>query len=1199
MLYNILQFEGRYWLRRPMVWVFLFITTLLVFFAVTSDDVTIGQSYGNVHKNAPYVVMGMYANMSVIMLLMATAFMQGSALRDFNYNTDQIIFSTPLRKFPYLMGRYIGAALMACLPLLGVSLAILAGGLAPWLEADQVGAVYWSAHWSGFFIFALPNILLIAAIIFAIAALSRSTIASFVGAIGILVAYAIAANLTSDLDNERLAMLLDPFGLNTFELMTKYWTVSEKNTQVLGLEGMLLLNRLLWLGVAALIWAVTYFSFSFSPRHRKRSRKKMVVPDELEAVPAILGAVPSASLSFSTNTHLKQAISQAKVDFWGILKSVPFLVILVFGVLNMSVGVSSVKKAYGQTLYPVTYNVIETIQGTMYLFTVAILIFFSGALIWKERDARVDEIYDSLPYPNWVPVVAKLLAMLGVLFALQSVSVLTGMVAQTIMGYTNYELGVYASEMLLIDWLRFAYIAVLSMLLHSLINNKYLAYFAVVAFLIANNFIWLPLDVQSLMLRYGGLPSFTYSDMNGFGPFVRGLTWFNIYWLLFALLLVVITGFFWVRGKDTAWRRRQYNAGLRYRHSRHLALFGLMGLWGLTAGFVYYNTQVLNTYRTPKEKRQLSADYEKQFKNWEHREQPYITDAQYEIDLYPERRDMLVKATLTLVNKADQAIDSLFLNLLQGIDVNLEIQRAKLVFEQKEQNVQIYQLSPPLAPGDSILFHFTAQLDTRGFENSVTFTQVVPNGSFFNNTDISPEIGYNQGRELSEKRYRKKYGLPEQEQAPPLERNCTDNCRHHYLCSYADWVTAETVISTSADQIAVAPGSLLKEWTEEGRRYFRYKLDHPSMNFYSFISADFQVAREDWNGVKLEVYYQKGHEYNVENMLRSMRRSLAYYSQNFSPYRHRQARIIEFPRYGEFAQAFPGTMPYSEGIGFIAQIEEEEEDIDMVFYVVAHEMAHQWWAHQVIGANMQGATMLSETMAQYSALMVMEKEYGSERMQKFLKYEMDRYLRARGQETEQEKPLMEINHNQGYIRYRKGSVVMYYLKEMIGEENVNAALRTMIDSFAYQEPPYPNAHHLVNAFRAHTPDSLQYLITDLFETITLFDNRMEEPSYHKMDNGKYEVAFEVYSEKFRADTLGAETQVSVNDWIDIGIYAKPDAGKKRGKPLYWRRHLISAQKTPFKIVVDELPYEAGVDPNYYLIDRIPDDNLKKVGEGQR
>jgi ABC-2 type transport system permease protein len=96
-----------------------------------------------------------------------------------------------------------------------------------------------------------------------------------------------------------------------------------------------------------------------------------------------------------------------------------------------------------------------------------------------------------------------------------------------------------------------------------------------------------------------------------------------------------------------------------------------------------------------------------------------------------------------------------------------------------------------------------------------------------------------------------------------------------------------------------------------------------------------------------------------------------------APYQFRQARISEFPDYAQFAQSYPNTFAWSEGIGFIADFSRPTK-IDYVTYVGAHEFAHQWWAHQVIGAEHAGRPMLSETLAQYSALMVMEKMYGRE-----------------------------------------------------------------------------------------------------------------------------------------------------------------------------------------------------------------------------
>jgi hypothetical protein len=257
-------------------------------------------------------------------------------------------------------------------------------------------------------------------------------------------------------------------------------------------------------------------------------------------------------------------------------------------------------------------------------------------------------------------------------------------------------------------------------------------------------------------------------------------------------------------------------------------------------------------------------------------------------------------------------------------------------------------------------------------------------------------------------------------------------------------------------------------------------------------------------------------------------------------------------------------------------------------------MGHQWWAHQVVGADMEGATLLSETMAQYSALMVMEKEYGRDAMRKFLKYEMDNYLRSRGAERLKERPLLTVEANQGYIHYRKGSVVLYYLKEMIGEEAVNRALRKVIQQYAYANPPYPTSHALVDALKEQTPPELQYLIKDLFEDITIFSNRTLEAHAQKRADGKYDVTIKVEARKYKADALGNESEVPVNDFIDIGAFAKPAKDHKYGDTLYRQRVHIAQKESTFTFVTDKPPDKAGIDPFALLIDRIPDDNTKTV-----
>jgi ABC-2 type transport system permease protein len=387
-------------------------------------------------------------------------------------------------------------------------------------------------------------------------------------------------------------------------------------------------------------------------------------------------------------------------------------------------------------------------------------------------------------------------------------------------------------------------------------------------------------------------------------------------------------------------------------------------------------------------------------------------------------------------------------------------------------------------------------------------------------------------------------------------------------------------------------------------------MDAPILNFYSFLSADYQVKRDKWvnpqdksNVVNIEIYYNKGHEYNLDRMIKGVKQSLDYYTKNFSPYQHRQVRILEFPRYETFAQSFPNTIPYSEGIGFIARVNEENPDeVDYPFYVTAHEVAHQWWAHQVIGANVQGCTVMSETMAEYSALMVMEKEYGAASMRKFLKYEMNTYLKGRAFEKKKELPLL-LCENQQYIHYSKGSVVMYALKDYIGEDTLNAALRRYIKKTAYQEPPFTTSLEFYDYIQAVTPDSLKETVADLFERIVVFDNKVDEWSYAKMPDGKYKITAMVHCGKTRSDSLGKAKEVNANDWIDIGVFAKNEKHQNSfGEMIYLKKMKISDKQQKIELIVDKEPYMFGIDPFNKLIDRDAGDNTtdrfgKDIGGG--
>ncbi len=264
----------------------------------------------------------------------------------------------------------------------------------------------------------------------------------------------------------------------------------------------------------------------------------------------------------------------------------------------------------------------------------------------------------------------------------------------------------------------------------------------------------------------------------------------------------------------------------------------------------------------------------------------------------------------------------------------------------------------------------------------------------------------------------------------------------------SDWISFKATVSTAPDQIAIAPGYLTREWTENGRRYFSYDMgDTKIANFYTFVSARYIVKREMWKGVNIEVYYDPQHPYNVDRMIQSVKTGLDYFTANFGPYQFRQFRVLEFPRYQSFAQSFSNTVPFSESIGFIFH-PTKEDDLDYPLYVTAHELAHQWWGHQVVGAWAQGSNILGETLAEYSALMVVEHTLGPSGVRTYLKHDLDIYLSGRRSEVRGEQTLARVTR-QPYVWYNKGSLVMYALKDYIGEERLNATLRAYLEKVRF------------------------------------------------------------------------------------------------------------------------------------------------------
>jgi ABC-type transport system involved in multi-copper enzyme maturation permease subunit len=1194
MFSEIFGFELRYQLRQPVYWVSALFFFLLTFLAVTTDVVVLGGSIGNVNRNAPFVILQLFFVTSLVGTFVTTAFVASTVLRDFDLRTQELFFTTPLRKRDYVFGRFAGALAVSVGIYAFVALAILAGSLMPWLEPERVGPFSLAPYLSAFALLVVPNVFFTAAIFFSLATATRSLMYTYGGLIAIFFGYLLAQNLLSDMENETLASLLDPFGGAAFAIATKYWTVQERNTETLAISGPLLWNRILWMGAALAVLALAYlrFSFTYLGATGRRGRKRLEIVEEGAPAPPPLERAPARAPSITTATRVLQILHRSRMEVTGVLRSAAFPVLLAFGVLNMIGNSTVLDQLFGTPVYPVTHLMVSILQSA-FLFVFIIVTIYAGELVWRERSLRVSDYEDALPVPNWIFWGAKLGALLFILAAILVTAILTGVAIQAYRGYFDFELSLYLEGMLLVVGIPFALAAVLALFLQVASNNKYLGFLLMILFFVSGPVLG-ALDFDHNLYQYASAPDAPYSDMNGYGHFTRPMFWFDLYWSFFAVLLLIGVHLLWPRGSAEGFRTRL--AVARDRLTPRVVRVAILAVlfWIATGSFIFYNTNVLNEYVPGDALEARQVRFEKEFKKYEGLPKPRLRSVYAEIDIFPERRAVDIRGRYGLQNRTGAEIDAIHLLLPKRVGVRkLEVPGGKRTTWDEELSYSIYDLDPPLPPGGEIEVTFDLSIENPGFVNGGSNTQVVANGTFINNFSYFPRIGYQRDFELGDPNDRRKHGLPPVQRMPGID---DESARaNNYISNEADWLEFEAVVSTSSDQIALAPGYLQREWTDGGRRYFHYKMDAPILGFFAFLSAKWEVARDRWNDVAIEIYYHPRHPYNVKRMIEAVKKSLDYFTREFGPYQHRQVRILEFPRYARFAQSFPNTIPFSESIGFIAKLDQEDEEaIDYVFYVTAHEVAHQWWAHQLIGGFVQGATLLSETLSQYSALMVMEKEYGPEKMRRFLKYELDSYLRGRGGELIEELPLLLVE-NQPYIHYRKGSVVMYALKDYIGEENVNAALRSYLARNKFQEPPYTNTRELLSFLEEAAPGERRGVIEELFESITLYDNRATAASYERLGDGSYRVRLDLTAKKLRATGQGAETEVGIGDEIDIGVFgAEAEGAPPEGKLLYLEKHRIEASESTIEVVVDEEPKKAGIDPFNKLIDRNPEDNVKEV-----
>lgn len=1195
---EILRFEVAYQLRRLPAWLYF---TLLFAFALVMTQIfnpADGVYYGAPSTIAFFSIFG-----GMIWLLVGGSVAGDAAARDIETRMHPLMYAAPISKTEYLGGRFAAAFVLNALILLALPLGILIGLQTRGLDPALLGPFRPAAYVTAYFFLTLPNAFAVTAIQFAFAVRDRRGIASYLASVLLIIAsHFILISVAELVGWRELYQMFELMGIAVAVAM-ETWSPIEINTRLLRLEGSFLVSRLTWLGLAFAALALTWARFRFehaTPRvrwWRRLTHRRAAKPAASVAPQAARISIPESRRTFGAAVYARQTGAIAWASFRTIARSWTGLTVV--GVIALGSALFSREWMTHMDTIPLVATTAEALRfltppigtfKTIWILIPLLTIYYAGELVWRERDAGVSEITDAAPVPEWVLLLGKFLGLAVVVVAWMAFLMAAGMLIQVNLGHRHFEIGLYVRILFGLQLADYLLFAMLVLVIHVVADQKYLGYLAALG---AYGFTLLAsrLGIEHNLLIFGSDPGWTYTDMPGFGPSLGPWRWFTLYWTGWAILFAVAATLLWTRSKERGPRVRLQQARRRLTRPAAGVAAAALGLILLAGGFVFYNTNVLHGYRSASDAIALRADYERRYARYDGIAQPRLTGTNLHVEIYPSQRRADIKGTYRLVNTSGQPIASIHLAPASGVEteaVTFDRPFARALADDALRH-RIYTLESPLLPGDAVQLGFEVHFDSRAFANSGADPAVVANGTYFTNLDWLPSLGYQPNRALTNGADRRLHGLPARPPVPSLDdldarRERPDAVR----------IAFDAVIGTDADQIAVAPGTLRKTWTKEGRKYFHYAAESTIGNEYALFSARYDVRHGQWMAstgagrpVAIEIYHHPSHIVNLDRMMQSVQASLEYYSREFGPYPFGLFRIVEYPGLGRGMHADAMQITHQEGFSLLNP--RLDRHLDLPYYIVAHEVAHQWWGGQLAYARVEGAGLLIESLATYSAMRLLEQSRGAEQLGRYLGFAR---LEFEAPRTRAAPPLLRAVDS--FHSYRKGPLSIYALSEYIGQERVHEALRRLLAKHASGAIPWPVSLDLYRELQAVTPDSHRSLLHDLFEKNTFWDLATQQASARQAVDGSWLVTLDITARKVVVDESGVETDVPMDDWVEVGVFADGDPA---GTPSYARQHRIRSGAQTVTVTVPRKPARAGVDYRNLLMDADTADNNKNVKIG--
>ena len=1207
MFQKLLKFELQLHTRQIGFWITCLVMTIFGILVSSTDFVQISLEGGSRIKNNGAIPLALNIGfLSLLSIFFSAVFVVTGVMRDDTHKSLEIIHATPLKTSTMLISRMTGVWATTVICICAGIAGMLVGQFMPWADKETFQSFNLIHYIQPTLLFVFVNALLVSGIYTAIAAVTRNRALVYVSAVAMLV-ISIGAGIAAG-ENPPLPVeaMVDPFGLSALGAEVRFWPPAEQNTVMAPIWSWIGINRLVY-GLVGLSMFALAFLMSSRGIAKTRTKKQTIdtaLVEKIDLVPV----TPKLGFAHSFNAFA----NRLRFEYARTVKSVPFVILVGLALVLFGINVWARLYMSENPTLPTSRVFTQLALGSLGLPMIIIMVFFGSDIMWRDRVAKMHEILDATAVRNVPLLLAKwgalalsllTLVILGLAVA-AAVQLASGGGAVPAVPLTYLAIGVISFFTI------YFFQGMLVMFIQNFMPNRIVGMLVAAGVLIGLFFFLSRLPFYHPLMNFGTPSAGAYSEMGGFSN-PQSFGWEFVYWMALVVLLAVFTAWIWRRGLQTGLITRLKGS----RANMSAASLGLAGV--AIAAFIGMGTLGLKSYQAEeyqnaKQREKERVSYENLVKDYADLDLPKIRSVKANMQFYPGERRAELTGSYSIENPTQAPMERVFVNSPVELEDLLEfsIEAAKKIdsteFSEslKRYEIMEYRFSPPLQPGERRDVRFSTRFNPPTLTDG---SSIAKNGTFVNNFSTMPSFGISKDFYLSNPDKRRKFNLPEREK--PAERDDMEARQRNFITAYADYVDFEATVCTESDQIPIAPGRQVRSYKDGDRQCRDFKSINPILNFFSFLSARYDVKKDVWKNpdpagrdIDLEIYYHPEHDFNVDLMITAMKQSFDTFTETFSPYQYAQLRIMEFP-YASFAQAFAGTVPFSENIGFVQDPGKanDAKSVDFASYVTMHEIGHQWFAHQIVGADVKGANVLSEGLTENAAMIAYEEAFGHARARRMHEERATRsYLTNRVLDRDEEPPLA-LAENQQYLIYNKASWVFWGLRHYLGNEPVQDAIRGFLNEYGTSGPPYPTTTELVDALKIAAGPDYSQLVTDYFDKITFWELKIEDGIDLTQTGNSFQLSLPIsVDKKYAAEKDGKETSVkeidgeTLNEWIEVAFYTEDPKETLGEAPFFSKIVNVTEAKVTLDFELETRPTHIVLDPKRLLIERNLKDNVKAL-----